>query len=134
MSFLFPQKVLFKHCDPAGIVFYPRYFEILNDCIEAFFDSIGIPFEGMMGTGGVPTVQIMTRFHAPSRHGDHLVLTLDLTKIGKTSLDIKIVVRAGQETRLLHQSTLVRVDKNGVPTPWTDTQTQSFQPHFSSEA
>ncbi|MEL6103010.1 MAG: acyl-CoA thioesterase, partial [Pseudomonadota bacterium] len=28
MSFQFLQKVLFKHCDPAGIVFYPRYFEM----------------------------------------------------------------------------------------------------------
>ena len=36
MSFTLTQKVLFKHCDPAGIVFYPRYFEMINDCVEAF--------------------------------------------------------------------------------------------------
>lgn len=43
MLFTFTQKVLFKHCDPAGIVFYPRYFEIINDCIEAFFEQIDHP-------------------------------------------------------------------------------------------
>ena len=41
-----PQKVLFKHCDPAGIVFFPRYFEMMNDCVEAFFDKVvEWPFE-----------------------------------------------------------------------------------------
>ena len=34
MAFVFPQKVRFQHCDPAGIVFYPRYFEMLNTTIE----------------------------------------------------------------------------------------------------
>ena len=42
--FRFKQKVLFKHCDPAGIVFFPRYFEMMNDCVETFFDeALGIP-------------------------------------------------------------------------------------------
>ena len=27
--------VAFRHCDPAGIVFYPRYFEMINDFVEA---------------------------------------------------------------------------------------------------
>ncbi|MBU9698933.1 hypothetical protein GU927_013865 [Rhodobacteraceae bacterium HSP-20] len=27
----------FNRCDPAGIVFYPRYFEMMNSVIENFF-------------------------------------------------------------------------------------------------
>ncbi|CPO21707.1 4-hydroxybenzoyl CoA thioesterase [Bordetella pertussis] len=27
-------EVRFRHCDPAGIVFYPRYFEMINDFVE----------------------------------------------------------------------------------------------------
>ena len=27
----------FNHCDPAGIVFYPRYFEMTNSVVENFF-------------------------------------------------------------------------------------------------
>ena len=49
----FHQKVLFKHCDPAGIVFFPRYYEMVNDCVEAFFaDVLDWPFEAMHGAGG----------------------------------------------------------------------------------
>ena len=36
-AFTYEEKVLFRHCDPAGIVFFPRYFEMINDCVEYFF-------------------------------------------------------------------------------------------------
>ena len=83
MSFTFTQKVLFRHCDPAGIVFYPRYFEMINDCVEAFFESLNYPFYEMHKAGhGVPTAQIETRFIAPSRHGEVLDLQLNCHKLG----------------------------------------------------
>ncbi|MFD1807906.1 hypothetical protein ACFSHQ_06310 [Gemmobacter lanyuensis] len=31
-----PIQIEFNHCDPAGIVFYPRYFEMTNSVIENF--------------------------------------------------------------------------------------------------
>ena len=34
--FSFSQDIGFRHCDPAGIVFYPRYFEMMNDAVELF--------------------------------------------------------------------------------------------------
>ena len=53
------QKILFKHCDPAGIVFFPRYFEMINDCVEEFFaEMLDWPFETLLKTNGVPTVAI----------------------------------------------------------------------------
>ncbi len=27
-----------RHCDPAGIVFYPRYVGIINDLVEEWFE------------------------------------------------------------------------------------------------
>lgn len=34
-------QIEFNHCDPAGIVFYPRYFEMVNSVIENFFADVG---------------------------------------------------------------------------------------------
>ncbi len=121
MSFVFPQKILFKHCDPAGIVFFPRYFEMINDCVETFFDEVlGLPFEELHLYGGVPTAEIRTRFTAPSRHGDRLAFTLDCTKVGRTSLGLEIVATCEDETRFISSSTLVHVNREGRPTPWPD--------------
>lgn len=115
------QKVLFRHCDPAGIVFFPRYFEMMNDCIEAFFDEVlGLPFEHMLQTGGVPTAQIQTRFLAPSRHGDHLALKLSIIRVGSSSLDYQMQAVCGDQLRFDTSATLVNVNAEGRSSPWPD--------------
>ena len=59
MHFTLHQKVLFKHCDPAGIVFFPRYFEMINDAVEAMFEEIlDWPFEKLHEGFGAPTARI----------------------------------------------------------------------------
>lgn len=121
MSFTCPQKILFKHCDPAGIVFYPRYFEIINDCVEAFFaEVVGWPFEEMHPHSGVPTVDIRTSFTAPSRHGDRITLVLDCLKLGRSSLIVGINATGDGVLRFECRSTLVHVDGAGRSTPWSD--------------
>ncbi|WP_299924444.1 thioesterase family protein [uncultured Pelagimonas sp.] len=119
MGYDYPQKVLFKHCDPAGIVFYPRYFEMINDCVEAFFDQVlDYPFETLLQSAGVPTAEIQTRFLAPSRHGDALVLTLVGVRSGTKSFTLTITANCGDETRFTATSTLVYTDAKGASQPW----------------
>lgn len=119
MPYIFRQKIMFKHCDPAGIVFYPRYFEMLNDCVEAFFaDILHHPFEALHGTGGVPTAQISAQFTAPSRHGDIVDFTLRSAAPGRSSLALDFHATCDGETRLTASSTLVFVDGNGKPHGW----------------
>ena len=44
----------FRHCDPAGIVFYPRYFEMMNDAIEIFFRVPVTTVRGAVKEGPIP--------------------------------------------------------------------------------
>ena len=131
MSFSVSQKVLFKHCDPAGIVFYPRYFEMINDCIEAFFDHIGHPFEDLHRQAAVPTAQIETVFTAPSRHGDHLEIMLTVERLGGSSLDLALHANCGDETRFTTKSTLVYINSNGRPQKWSAPLRQALASHLS---
>ncbi len=113
------QKVMFRHCDPAGIVFFPKYFEMINDCVEGFFaEVLLLPFEVLLKTGGVPTVSISTDFKVPSFHGDELGLALTPMKLGNSSMQLKICGSCDGQLRFTSQSTLVFVDNIGRPTPW----------------
>ncbi|NIZ12586.1 thioesterase family protein [Phaeobacter sp. HF9A] len=128
VRFTFDQKILFKHCDPAGIVFFPRYFEMINDCVEHFFDAVlDWPFEVLLQTNGVPTAEISTRFLAPSRHGDHVQLALTVTRSGRSSLSYRIDATCGQETRFEAEATVVNVDQAGKPTAWPDAIRKKLQ-------
>lgn len=116
-----PQKVMFKHCDPAGIVFYPRYFEMMNDCVELFFDQVlGCPFEALHKFGGVPTAEISMQFKAVSRHGDHLKISISCMRIGRSSLGLETLAHCRDELRFAAKSTLVFVDLHGKSTAWPD--------------
>ena len=133
MPFEMSQKILFKHCDPAGIVFYPRYFEIINDCVEAFFDEIGTPFETLHETAGVPTAQISTTFYAPSRHGDQLTIRLDVLKIGGSSLNLSVSGTCDGVKRFSAEPTLVYINKStGRSQKWTEGLRSAFTPYLRS--
>ena len=88
--------VRFGDCDPAGIVFYPRYFEMINNLVEDWC-AIGLEhsFRTLhMEQGlGLPTVHIETDFVAASELGETLRAELQVRKIGAASitLDIRIL-------------------------------------------
>ena len=86
-------QIEFNHCDPAGIVFYPRYFEMVNSVIENFFaDVVGRSFASMHfgSDNGVPTVAMEAVFQKPSRLGDKVRFTLRVEKVGGSSVKMWI--------------------------------------------
>jgi len=114
-------QIEFNHCDPAGIVFYPRYFEMTNSVVENFFaDVLDCSFAKMMeDRAGVPTARIEVNFHAPSRLGEKLDFALDITRIGRSSVGFRIAAQASGIDRLTADLTLVNVDGLGQSQPWS---------------
>ena len=114
-------QVEFNHCDPAGIVFYPRYFEMTNSVTENFFaDIVGRSYAQMtMRDGnGVPTVKIEADFRAPSRLGDRLDFTLDIVRLGGSSVTLSIAAHGPGDLRMVARLTLVWVSTEGRAAPW----------------
>lgn len=123
LAFTATRKVMFQHCDPAGIVFYPRYFEMLNAVVEDWFErGLGVSFAELhLGRKvGVPLVHAEADFRAPSRLGETLEFTLTLAKIGRASAHLLIAARCGRERRLdagLVLSAMDLVTARAVPWP-----------------
>ena len=113
MSYSREIQVEFNHCDPAGIVFYPRYFEMTNSVVENFFnDVVGRSFASMHrgADNGVPTVSLAAEFVAPSRLGDKMLFSLKIEKLGRSSVSLKIEGHMGAELRLRVALVLVWID------------------------
>lgn len=85
--------VRFSHCDPAGIVYFPHYFDLFNGLIEDWYtEQLGEYAKLILDDRhGFPFVHIETDFKIPSRMGEHLDLTLLLERIGRSSLSVVIV-------------------------------------------
>ena len=119
MHFPVQQKILFRHCDPAGIVFYPRYVEMLNDTVEQMFCTIiGWPFEDMHPDHSAPTAALNIEFRAPSHHGDCLDIALTIIRLGPRSMTVTARATCAEELRFEAQQTLVCVDETRRSCDW----------------
>lgn len=83
--------IRFEHCDPAGLIFYPRFFALVNEAVEDWFASLGHSFKALhIGQRkGVPSVRFESEFVAPVRIGDTLRQRLGVDAIGRSSLHLK---------------------------------------------
>jgi 4-hydroxybenzoyl-CoA thioesterase len=124
MIFIVPIQVRFAHCDPAGIVFYPRYFEFFNTVVEDWCEhGLGSSFREMhMQLGyGLPTVHVECSFLKPSELGETLQAQLSVNKIGNTSLHIEInLFGADAVQRVATKMVVVLMDmktRKAIPLP-----------------
>lgn len=109
--FCVPIQIRFAHCDPAGIVFYPRYFELINGVVEDWCAlGLGMSFHEMhvVNDVGLPTVHIETDFVKTSVLGDLLRAELRVLKLGRASVTIEIRM-LGDEDDLRLRAELVLV-------------------------
>lgn len=109
--------VRFNHVDAAGIVFYPRYFEMVNQTVEQWFEAdLGLPFAEMHkgARSGVPTVDLDFKFRRPSRLGDRLHFRLSIRALGRSSATLWLTVTGpdADDLRMEGQVTLVYVEDN----------------------
>lgn len=113
-------RIEFNHCDPAGIVFYPRYFEMTNSVCESFFREVaGYSYADMMGRGeGCPTAWMEVNFHAPARLEEVLDWRLQVTRLGTSSITHRIEAHGGGIHRLTADLTQVYITAEGRPQPW----------------
>jgi len=118
-------SIHFRHCDPAGIAYYPNYFSFLNDAIETWFTSaLGINYYEFYTRRelAIPTVRLECEFMAPCRMGDQLAVLLSIRQLGRSSIQLSVTLAdaATNEPRATLGCTLVFVSSKlgkAVPIP-----------------
>ncbi len=85
--FIKEEQIRFRHTDFAGIVFYPRFFEMLNDLVEDWFDeALDRPFSKIHETNGIPTVDLKVQFKNAARIGEILTKKLWVKELKSSSV------------------------------------------------
>lgn len=124
MTFATTVQVRFADVDPAGIVFYPRYFEMLNGAVEDWFaQDLGVDFKQMHLADriGVPTVKLDVTFLSPSELGDVLTITIAPGQVGRSSCNFTALFSAEGRDRLRADVVLVCMDLEAQRSrPWPE--------------
>ena len=86
-------RIEWGDCDPAGIVFYPRYFALFDSCTTALFSqALGMTkyqFMRHYNIAGYPMVDTRARFIKPAKFGDDVVIGTKVTEFRRSSFDIQ---------------------------------------------
>ena len=132
MKFNTPKKIRFHHCDPAGIDFDPQVFYLLHEAQEDFLAHIGFPEHEMISAGyGVPIVDLKTEFLGMCRNGDDVTITVQLSKIGNTSLGMNYEVLKGESVKLRASGVVVYSKlPDGRPSRIPDDLRQAILPYL----
>lgn len=86
-QFIKEEQIRFRHTDFAGIVFYPRFLEMLNDLVEDWFDeALDRPFSKIHETNGIPTVDLKVQFKNAARIGEILTKKLWVKELKNSSV------------------------------------------------
>jgi 4-hydroxybenzoyl-CoA thioesterase len=103
-------RIRFSHCDPAGIVYFPRAFDILNGVVEDWFTfGLGIDYRDVIVRRkiGLGYGHAECDFTKPASMGDMLRLAVTVQRIGTKSLSL--VIPATREGASVFKASLVIV-------------------------
>jgi 4-hydroxybenzoyl-CoA thioesterase len=84
-------QIQWGDCDPANIVYYPRYFAMFDDATAVLFEAAGCAVRDMVaayGVVGIPMVDTRAKFYIPSTHGDWIAIESRIEKFNRSSFDV----------------------------------------------
>ena len=113
----------FGDCDPSGIAYFPSYLDMLAGVLEELFAAAGAPFPHLMRERGLgpPTVRLDVEFLRPGFHGDELDWRVSVTRLGRSSAEIRYEVRSRGELLWSARQTIVLTDLSTYKAaPWPD--------------
>lgn len=92
-------RVEWGDCDPAGIVFYPRYFAFFDASTQHLFEAAGFAKPFLRKTFdiiGYPMVDTRAKFIIPSKFGEDIKIVSSVSKWGRSSFDVEHKVFKGE--------------------------------------
>ena len=95
------RQVEWGDCDPARIVFNPRFFEWFDAQTALIFETAGLPKRDLLRRlefAGIPLVETRARFLLPTRFSDEVTIQTAVVGCGRSSFKI--------EHRLTHDGAL----------------------------
>lgn len=108
-------QIQWGDCDPANIVYYPRYFAMFDDSTSTLFEVAGFSKQDLVhkyGLVGIPMVDTRAKFYIPSTYGDWITIETKIESIKRSSFEVKHSVYKGEALALEGFETRVLVGRD----------------------
>jgi 4-hydroxybenzoyl-CoA thioesterase len=105
--------IRFGDCDPAGIVYFPRFFDFFHQAMETWFPAhLGFGYDEFVRGRklGFPAVHTEADFERPCRFGERIEIHQRVTKLGRSSIEFAYEVHGEGGRRATGRSVCVVMD------------------------
>jgi 4-hydroxybenzoyl-CoA thioesterase len=107
--------IRFSHCDPAGIVYFVNFFDMISAAVEDWFAGpVGLDFNEMhlQRNWGFPIVNTQCEFSRPCHLGDRLHIELTIARLGRSSIEFAIrgEVKGEEKFSARHKVAMISLD------------------------
>lgn len=90
------RRVLLNDVDAAGVVFYARVMAMAHEAYEEVMAGAGLALDELMRARiGLPLVHAEADFSSPLRHGEMASLQVVCTRVGDSSVAIRVQIAVG---------------------------------------
>jgi 4-hydroxybenzoyl-CoA thioesterase len=123
-AFITMKKIRIQHCDAAGVVFTPQYFNLFTEVLEDWWErGLGVSFRDLISVHqcAIPLRKLDGEFLVFSRLGDLLEFRLTIQEIRNASVKVCIEGYSSEVMRCYVNMKLVQVDLNSTRAiRWSD--------------
>jgi 4-hydroxybenzoyl-CoA thioesterase len=108
-------QIQWGDCDPANIVFYPRYFEMFDASTALLFERAGFSKQDIVqryGLVGIPMVDTRARFYIASTYGDWITIETQVESFKRSSFEVLHRVFKGEALAIEANETRVLVGRD----------------------
>ena len=114
-------RVRYGECDPQGVVFNAHYFAYFDIALTELWREAAGGYAGMMEDGiDLQVVEATARYKAPARFDDEIDVTIEVSKLGTTSMLTRYAIHRDGELLVEGELAHVFVDTTAltkVPIP-----------------
>jgi acyl-CoA thioester hydrolase len=114
-------RVAYGDCDPSGVVFNPNYLVFYDVALTEFWRAHAGGYGTMMEEGvDLQVVEATIRYKAPARFDEEIDVTVEVTRLGTTSMITRGAIRRGRTLLVELDLAYVFVDARAltkVPVP-----------------
>ena len=108
-------QIQWGDCDPANIVYYPRYFEMFDASTSIMFEAAGYSKHDIVkkyGLVGIPMVDTRAKFYIASTHGDWVTIESRIESFKGSSFEVTHKVFKGKDLAIEAFETRVLVGRD----------------------
>jgi 4-hydroxybenzoyl-CoA thioesterase len=112
-------RIEWGDCDPAGIVFYPRYLAFFDASTAYLMESAGLSRKRLgenYGIAGMPLIDVQAKFFLPSRCGDQVIIESHVADCSRSRITVEHRILRGDQLAVHGRESRVWAAAGGAST------------------